>query len=321
MKRFWKIFSAALVVVGLADACSQIKDNLDDCPQELVFKFYRKTGCETQRYYPADFKAVKVFAFDKDGYFHGMVEDSDITLTENYELKATFREGGAYTFVAWAAGNMEDYELPTLQKGVSTKADLNLKFRHPDGKAETRPSTLYYSRHTEPLHRDAITVGEGALTDTVWFNMREYTYRINLQVQGLNPAKKYSLYLMDDNDRYNAAGEILPSATFNYMTPDQGQDGGALVGLFTELKLEEGRNATLAVWDDNEDKLVYTANLVEDLILYRNYGITSPYNLDCDHDFNIIVVLNIDTNTGNYMAVRAIINDWNLVFREVGGMH
>ena len=46
MKRFWKIFSAALVVVGLADACSQIKDNLDDCPQELVFKFYRKTGCD-----------------------------------------------------------------------------------------------------------------------------------------------------------------------------------------------------------------------------------------------------------------------------------
>lgn len=320
MKRFWNILSATLVIVGLAGSCSQIKDSLEDCPQELIFKFYRQTGCDTQRYYPADFKDVKVFVFDGNDVLVDIVEENDITLTEDYALKAVFRSGGDFTFVTWAAQDMEDYAVSGIKKGESTKSDLLLAFKHEDGMALTRPSTLYFSDKRDALAREAIAPGDGTLVDTVYFNMKEYTYRISLQVQGLDPARKYSLYLMDDNDRYDAAGEILPSATFNYITPDQGQDGDAIVGLFTELKLEEGRNATLAVWDDTSDELVYTANLVEDLILYKRFGIRSPYNLDCHHDFNIIIALRLDTESATYMAVRAVINDWNLVYRDVGGI-
>ena len=59
-------------------------------------------------------------------------------------------------------------------------------------------------------------------------------------------------------------------------------------------------------------------NLVEDLLLARTPDAAArPYSLECDHLFDIRIDFDLDLDKDTYVAVRATINKWNIVFRDV----
>lgn len=84
------------------------------------------------------------------------------------------------------------------------------------------------------------------------------------------------------------------------------------------MKLAEGRNVRLAITNTTTGKVVYEVNMVDDLIMYRGDSGEPPYKLECDHDFNIVIVFQENPEKGeNYMLMKVVVNDWNVIKREV----
>ena len=59
------------------------------------------------------------------------------------------------------------------------------------------------------------------------------------------------------------------------------------------MKLEEGRNTLISLVNKTTGEILYTANLVDDIIMFRSDSGEPPYSLECEHDFPI--TLNLST--------------------------
>jgi hypothetical protein len=55
--------------------------------------------------------------------------------------------------------------------------------------------------------------------------------------------------------------------------------------------------------------------------MYRGESGAPPYRLECDHDFNVIIVFeqvpDDPSEQETYMVMRVWVNDWNVISREV----
>ena len=81
------------------------------------------------------------------------------------------------------------------------------------------------------------------------------------------------------------------------------------------MKLEEGRNTTHIPKSTRQLEILYTANLVDDIIMFRGDSGEPPYSLECEHDFPIILKLKYEKST--WTLVQATVLDWNVVSRPV----
>lgn len=84
---------------------------------------------------------------------------------------------------------------------------------------------------------------------------------------------------------------------------------------FTLMKLEEGRNTLISLVNKTTGEILYTANLVDDIIMFRGDSGEPPYSLECEHDFPIILKLKYEKST--WTLVQATVLDWNVVSRPV----
>ena len=90
---------------------------------------------------------------------------------------------------------------------------------------------------------------------------------------------------------------------------------GELKADYTLMKLEEGRNTLESLVNKTTGDFRYSANLVDDIIMFRGDSGEPPYSLECDHDFPITLKLKYEKET--WTLVQATVLDWNVVSRPV----
>jgi len=311
------IFLAALLLISVPSGCDRmIYDDLSECPQGVNFAFYTQTPCESGPSYPKAIKQVHVFAFDENEVLAEEYAATDVALSADYLLKTPFYKVGKFTFVAWGGEDLSTYDFSQFTKGTTTKQQMFLSMKKQAGKVSTHPLPLYYGASPEPL---VITdrTDLGSIFDLVSFNMQEFTNRIRFTIHGLSKEDAHSVVITDDNGNYDFNADYAPDTRFDYTSPVH-RDGDMLKADFTVMKLAEGRDTRFTLTNTTTGKVIYSADLVDDIIMYRGDSGEPPYRLECDHDFNIIIVFepNPESQT-TYMLTSIIVNDWNVVKRPV----
>lgn len=300
-----------LLAFYLAGCNSAVYDDLSGCPQGVNFEFYRQTLCEQSPHYPSDIRQVRVFAFDERERLVDEFSEEGIALSSDYRYSVLFKHTGKFTFVAWGGADLSNYNFSDFKKGITSKGDMFASLVRQDG-VPSVPAPLYigsFSGLVIEKREDS-----GSIYDQVSFNMRELTNWVHFAFHGLPPGREFRVVVTNDNGKYDFNGGILPDSHFNHISiPWREED--VLKADFFLMKLEEGCGTRISVIDVKTGDAVYNTDLVDDLIMYKGDSGVPPYNLECDHDFDIDVTLEWRDET--WMLVKATVNGWNVVTRPV----
>ncbi len=305
-----------MLLTGCFIGCdSVVFDNLSGCPQGVNFYFYSQTPCEQFPDYPSDIRKVRVFAFDEKGVLVSKFSDEKIVLSADYSLPATLRHTGKLTFVAWG-GDPDAYDFSNFKEGITTRQEMRVALRLKDKRISSAPGPLYVGISSVTLENRK---DMGSVYERVSFNMQELTYRVHFTIRSIPepfPADEdFIIKIEDDNGVYDFNGQIALGERFEYITEAVRDAKGVLKADFTLMKLEEGRNALVSLINKTTGETLYTANLVDDLIMFRGDAGEPPYSLECDHDFPITLRLKNEKNT--WMLVQATVLDWNVISRPI----
>ena len=305
-----------LLVCSLIGCNSSVYDDLSDCPQGVNFKFYSQTPCAQFPNYPSDIKQIKVFAFDGKDVLVGEFSDKDMVLSADYVLSATLRYRGKLTFVAWGSSDLGAYDFSSFKEGVTTRQEMRVALPLNGRQISSAPAPLYVGSASVLLD---LQDNMGSIYEQVAFNMQELTYRVHFTVKSLPDAfpadEDFVIKIADDNGVYDFNGQIAPCERFEYTAEATRDAEGALKADFMLMKLEEGRNGIVSLINKTTGETLYSANIVDDLIMYRGEMGTPPYSLECDHDFPITLTLMYEKET--WMLIRATVLDWNVILRPV----
>lgn len=295
---------------------SMIYDDLSECPQGVNFGFYTQTPCESGPSYPAAIKQVRVFAFDENNVLVEEYSANNIALSADYLLETPFYQIGTFTFVAWGGEDLSTYDFTQFTKGTTTKQQMLLSMKRQGEQVSVHPLPLYYGASAQSLVINDRT-NLGSIFDLVSLNMQELTNRVRFTIHGLSKTDNYSVVITDDNSKYDLDGDFATDTRFDYIT-DIRRDGDMLKADFTLMKLAEGRDTRLTITNITTGKVVYSVDLVDDIIMYRGDSGEPPYSLECDHDFNIIIVFEPNPESPEtYMLLNIKVNDWNVVTRPI----
>ena len=305
-----------LLACCLIGCDSAVFDNLSDCPQGVNFHFYSQTPCEQFPNYPSDIRQVRVFAFDEKDVLVSEFSDKKAVLSADYSLPVTLRHTGKLTFVAWGGRDLEAYDFSGFKEGVTTKREMWVALRLKDRRVSSASGPLYVGLVSISLeNRENL----GSVYERVSFNMRELTYRVHFTIKSIPDPfpmdEKFVIRIEDDNGVYDFNGRIALCERFEYATEAVHDAEGALKADFTLMKLEEGRNAFVSLIDKTTGEILYTANLVDDILMFRGDAGEPPYSLECDHDFPITLKLKYEKET--WMLIQATVLDWNVVSRPI----
>ena len=313
------VHSVAFIVLlacCLIGCNSAVFDDLGRCPQGVNLQFYRQTPCERFPDYPSDIREVRVFAFDDKDVLVGEFSDRNMVLSADYSLPATLRHTGKFTFVAWGGSDLAAYDFSGFKEGVTTKREMRVALRLKENRISSAPGPLYVGLSSVSLeNREDM----GSVYERVAFNMRELTYRIHFTIISTSApfpvGEDFIIRIEDDNGVYDFNGQIAIGERFEYTTEAVCDAEGALKADFTLMKLEEGRNALVSLIDRTTGVTLYTADLVDDIIMFRGDAGEPPYSLECDHDFPITLKLKYEKET--WMLIQATVLDWNVVSRPI----
>ena len=305
-----------LLACYLIGCDSAVFDNLSDCPQGVNFHFYSQTPCEQFPGYPSDIREVRVFVFDDDDLLVGEFSDKKAVLSADYSLSATLRHTGKLTFVAWGGSDLAAYDFSGFKKGVTTKREMRVALRLKENRISSAPGPLYVGVSSVSLeNREDM----GSVYERVAFNMQELTYRVHFTISSIGSPfpidGEFVIRIEDDNGVYDFNGRIALCERFEYATEAVHDAEGALKADFTLMKLEEGRNAIVSLIDKTTGVTLYTADLVDDIIMFRGDAGEPPYSLECDHDFPITLKLKYEKET--WTLVQATVLDWNVISRPI----
>ncbi|MDO5420719.1 MAG: FimB/Mfa2 family fimbrial subunit [Bacteroides sp.] len=313
------VHSVAFIVLlacCLIGCNSAVFDDLGRCPQGVNLQFYSQTPCERFPDYPSDIREVRVFAFDDKDVLAGEFSDRNMVLSADYSLPATLRHTGKFTFVAWGGSNLAAYDFSGFKEGVTTKREMRVALRLKENRISSAPGPLYVGLSSVSLeNREDM----GSVYERVAFNMRELTYRIHFTIISTSApfpvGEDFIIRIEDDNGVYDFNGQIAIGERFEYTTEAVCDAEGALKADFTLMKLEEGRNALVSLIDKTTGVTLYTADLVDDIIMFQGDAGEPPYSLECDHDFPITLKLKYEKET--WTLVQATVLDWNVISRPI----
>lgn len=317
--RFRSVHAVAFILLSaycLIGCDFAVFDDLVSCPQGVSFHFYRQTPCEQFPNYPSDIRQVRVFAFDANGVLVGEFSDKKVLLSADYSLSATLQHTGKLTFVAWGGSDLEAYDFSDFREGVTTRQEMQVSLRLKNGRISSAPGPLYVGLASISLENRK---DMGSVYERVAFNMQELTYRVHFTISSIGSPfpidEEFVIRIEDDNGVYDFNGRIALCERFEYATEAVHDAEGALKADFTLMKLEEGRNAFVSLIDKTTGEILYTANLVDDILMFRGDAGEPPYSLECDHDFPITLKLKYEKET--WMLIQATVLDWNVVSRPI----
>lgn len=212
--------------------------------------------------------------------------------------------------------DLEAYDFSDFQEGVTTRQEMQVSLRLKNGRISSAPGPLYVGLASISLENRK---DMGSVYERVAFNMQELTYRVHFTISSIGSPfpidEEFIIRIEDDNGVYDFNGRIALCERFEYATEAIHDAEGALKADFTLMKLEEGRNAFVSLIDKTTGEILYTANLVDDILMFRGDAGEPPYSLECDHDFPITLKLKYEKET--WMLIQATVLDWNVVSRPI----
>lgn len=296
----------------LSGCHSEVFDNLSDCPQGVDFAFRVQTPCDATPVYPAGIKQVRLFAFDEAGKLVREISAKEMTLSEGYLLRTDYYRVGTSDFVAWVGSDLSLLDFGSFTPGVTTREQMIVALKRQADSYKGLLPDIYVGRPVGgPLTQEDRTK-IGTIYDQVTIQLEQITNRLRITLTGLDPEHSYSVRVEDDNSKYYINGTFAPDTRFNYLPEDLAMKGRNVTATIDVMKLATRRGALLIVTDETDGKEIMRKNLIEELLLANVPGASArPYSLECDHVFDIKIKFDA------YVAVRATINQWNIVFRDV----
>ena len=321
MRFFGKTYLPLLLgLMALSGCHSAIMSDLSDCPQYTAFMFDVRTMDDTS-FPDSKIDDVRVFAFDENGKLVGEWTDTGVAFLPGYGLKTDYYRPGKTTFVSWAAKDLKKYDFSAFKAGADQK-DLLVFMAKQAGKIEATAGHLYVGEPNAPFLEQLDRRGKGTFTDSVHITLSEITNRLSFVIDGLEAGHTYSLKFTSRNSRYDYKGTMLSDDTFEWTTGDLRQspsrDGKSVTvsASYEILKLSPDlRDGYLMQVFDETGRVVYAFDPLMDYILYGAADNPNVGKLDLVHDFSILI--NLRPSGETYMAVSAVINNWNIVFRDV----
>lgn len=305
--------SAGLLALLLTGCHSNIYEDLSDCPQGIVFSFdIRYPGV---RAYDDGVKEIRLFAFDEQGRLITEIKDSPAKFSKDYYLTTDlYRPGEKLTFVTWAGANLSQYDFAGFTPGTSL-TEMIVALAHQGAELGAEASPLFVGTTTEPLIQQERV---GTVMDSVHISMEQLTNRVYFSINGLDPERQYTIHIGAANSRYAGTGKLLPEEPFTYLPAAEIYEEGTLEADFDILKLDPSLAYPVEVIDKETGEVVYSLDLI-DLIArgHRLHPEAPELLIERNHNYEIVINLRKEGTEGTYMAVSALICDWNIVFRDV----
>lgn len=326
------IYPFALALLLLAGCHSAVYEDLSDCPQQIRFTFHVRTPNEIS-YPDSQIDRLRLFAFDEEERLIAEWTDDAVAFLPGYALTTDFyRPGGTTTFVAWAAKDLDRYDLSAFVPGAK-KSDLVLFMAKQQEKIAATAGPLFVGTpEGGALKQEADRSALGSVTDEVHFPLTQISNHLDITIEGLPKGHTYAMTYRAHNSRYAADGTLLEDTPFEWTTDDftqtaaEGKETATLHATYDILRLVEGqRGDYLITITDETGRVVYEFDPLHDFILYDGLSVDGEANpfrdhLDLNHHYTIRIRLDETSHTGDdeatYMAVMVTIQDWNIVFRN-----
>ena len=319
MKRQLTYFLASLAGMLLLSGCHPcVYEDLSDCPQGVDFGFYVQSPCAEEPSYPSEIRQARLFAFDEQGRLVREIPVPELKLSKDFLLRTDYYRVGKSDFVAWAGGDLSLLDFGSFTPGTTTKEQMIVALKRQAESFAGLIPPIYVGRPDKGTLTQEDRSALGTFYDRVDIHLEQITNRLRITLTGLDPEHKYSVRVEDSNSKYHIDGTFAPDTRFSYLPEDLAMEGRTVTATIDVMRLATGRGALLIVTDETDGREIMRKNLVEDLLLARTPDAAArPYSLECDHLFDIRIDFDLDLDKDTYVAVRATINKWNIVFRDV----
>ncbi|MDR1745957.1 MAG: FimB/Mfa2 family fimbrial subunit [Tannerella sp.] len=314
---------SSVMSVLLIQGC--MKDSLEECGVTLIVRYTDNPVSRlnsSEDLLASEVDNFTLFIFDKNGKF---VDSYPVNgpLHNGYALSFPLLEG-TYDFIVW--GNLfEDFELPNLIKGVTSKTDVALMLSHVENgiMRDTIPN-LYFG-HTETAIKSApqqsqiveVTLMQNVKTVTVTIKgdgtedadeFRQFLESLDCYIQSRNSGVRF------DNNLNGI--EMIEFETYKPPRIETAADGSVSLVLDYML-LREVQDLLRS--KPSESKLHVVNSLGVDLVLdladymLQEAETRSDYNNKLDWLYHFDVLITIENKTS--MTATITINAWS----ETGG--
>lgn len=298
---------------------SLIFDDLSECPQGIDLVLYMQTNCSDNRLYPSNINECKLFIFDKNEILVESHNIHNVTLSKDYFYRMEFYRNGKYKFVVWAGEDLSVYNFSAFESGETSFKEMFISIKRQNDILDCKQvKRLYYASletNIDSINREE----DGSVFFKLDFNLIELTNYLKLTIFGLPNVNNYEITITDDNGKYNFGGLFENDSRFNYSTEIKKTEEGIIYADFLLMKLSRNRDTRLTITNTYTQKIIYSVNLVEGLILYsEDNTVSPPYNLDCDNIFNIVIYFEPHSSDGStFMIIKATVNEWVVIKRPI----
>lgn len=281
-----------------------IDDDLSVCGVSLQFE-YTKNLDDADRF-TAEVNNINLYIFDSEGYFLEKYEREVSSLSNSNTIGLNLMPG-IYSMVAWGNLNEDDFDLPELQKGVTSINDAILSLKSVENVVESYSGTMFHGG----LY-DVKVEGDVQTNQYLTINMMKNTHNITVYAKGLPVTKAgdvfYSCSITSINGDYKFDNSIATSNRLQYIPDSHVDDDRQLISAFTILReLNDGStqsrlilSRTSTTKSETEQEELLNEDLVQLLL-----PASVRQNLDIEHDFEITVFYD-ETNATFSITV----NDW-----------
>lgn len=306
IRKLFLALPVLLALLGALTSCDKLiydQNNYDNCERGIYVNFYAQTECADAPSYPVEVTRLNVYAFDANNVLCSTQTVDNVRLSSDYELLVPLKDEGLYTILAW--GNISGhYDLRDVVVGQTTKQQILFRLKQAGMTGEDLTgATLWYGESPVAHLQDMEDGGDQYIHTRA--NLREYTNRVTVFVEGVPNPEDYEVRLASSNGTYQINGKVAKADSTYYPGETLVVSDSTARAFFTTLKLESGHENTLIVMDKKTGREFFRTDLVG-IILTSNHA--ANINFRCLNDFE--VRLKANPCNGGYMIVEVWVNDW-----------
>ncbi|MBR8785633.1 Minor fimbrium anchoring subunit Mfa2 [Porphyromonas levii] len=316
-----KLMMTVLLLGVLLGGCNLIYEDLSECPQGVYVRYYSKTPCAVDSTFlgAEGAQTVYLFAFDENNNLYNVVSENNVVLDRNYEMLVPLTKG-SYTFIGWA-GVDDTFLKGSFTKGKTTKSEVMLKLKKDKGFGLLPQTKKVWQGESDIVVMPAAEE-VGSLYKHTAINLLEKTNRINVTVKihesvkdKLDP-KDFVVAISSANGTLNIDGTMplgvdALKTVVNYKPFGTTYTDDSMKTSFTLMDLKTGYNNIISLVNAKTGQ-EFLGEKGLDLIGKILLGNNNPnVNLECDHDFNIeLVIKDKCLDCGTYMCFAIYVNNW-----------
>ena len=296
-----------LMSSGIVASCDSFNEDLPECRLSVKFKY--DYNMEFADAFHAQVDKVELYVFDKNGkYLFKQAEEGSALSTGNYLMEVELPVG-QYQFMAWA-GAHDSYDLTSLEKGVSSITELQLRLK--------REESLIIDKELEPLWYGEINKVNftGTTDQTEVVNLIKDTNKVRFVFQGSNEdswgvnVNAYTYEIIESNGYLAHDNSLLEDDNISYRPYhiEQKNLAAGIIELNT-MRFLADRNARFVVTEKATGNKVFNINLTDFLVMTKieGHNFSSQEYLDRESEYKIVFFF---SDKDPWLALRIQINDW-----------